>query len=158
MPYTLAEARELVRTQVQADLDPTLSLLELEDCLTRTAPASVWGAATAYTVGAVVIPTVRTGHRYRAVVGGTSGATEPTWVLGARSRQSDGTTLVWEEAGADTTELYDLRAATYAAWQLKLAKAQRYYNFSADGQTVNRKDVVDNIETNMRAWAPVGVF
>ena len=158
MPLTLAQAREAVKTNVSASIDPTLTDGEIEAILTATARASVWVTATAYLYGQRVVPVVRNGHVYVVTTPGTSAATEPTWPTAARSSVSDGTALVWQEVGADAAELYDLRAATYGAWQLKLSKAQGYFNFSADGQSANRKDVVDNIQANLRAWAPVGVY
>lgn len=157
MPYTLAQAREIVKTNVQASVDPTLTDGEVETILAATAWAGEWTAATDYAYGDRVLPTTRNGHLYVVTTAGTSDTTEPDWPTAARSSISDGADLVWQEAGAAGAEVYDVRTATYAAWQLKLSKAQGYFDFSADGQSVSRAQVVSHIERAMRAWAPVGV-
>lgn len=158
MPYTLAQAREKVKTHVQASIDPVLTDGEVETILTDTAWASVWTAATAYTYGQRVVPTVRNGHVYVVTTPGTSAATEPAWPTTARSSVSDGSALVWCEAGVTTNnELYNIRLATYEAWSLKMAKAADYVNLSAGGQSLALQQVLDNLERNRRRWAPVGV-
>lgn len=61
--------------------------------------ATAWAASTAYAVGDVVRPTVATGHCYRCIVAGTSGATEPTWPTVNGQNVTDGT-VTWDEIGA----------------------------------------------------------
>lgn len=158
MALTLAQARAVVQTNVQASIDPVLTDAEIDAILTATAGAGgVWVTGTAYTYGARVLPTVRNGHVYAVTTAGTSGATEPAWPTSARSSVTDGTTLIWQEAGTDSAELYNLRAATFDAWTLKMAKAADYVNLSAGGQSLSLQQVLTNLELNRRRWAPVGV-
>lgn len=60
-------------------------------------PEAAWRPATTYPAGAMVTPTTLDGHRYRTVLGGTSGAVEPSWK--PAGAVTDGT-VQWEEGGA----------------------------------------------------------
>jgi hypothetical protein len=151
-----ADARDLVKAEVGATLDPALTDAEIDAILTETRRGDVWAAGTAYSYGAVGMPTVRNGHAYVVVVAGTSSSTEPTWPRTAASSVSDGT-VTWREAGADWGELYDIRRAVYQAYRRKLAKAQDYLTVGGDGQTVNLQQIVQNLEAQARRWQPVSL-
>lgn len=71
---------------------------------TRTA----WVASTAYSVGAVVRPTVDNSRTYRCTIAGTASGTQPTWPTTAGATVTDGT-VTWEE----TTRTAGIFAAIY---------------------------------------------
>lgn len=64
-----------------------------------------WAASTAYSVGDVVKPTTQDGLEYVAVVAGTSGASEPTFVNveGAETTDNTVTWMARRPYGADVT-------------------------------------------------------
>src|ERR1035441_9475378 len=57
-----------------------------------------WTATVNYAVNSIVVPTVSNGHYYKAIQGGTSGGTQPTFVTGTGQRVLDGS-VVWQESG-----------------------------------------------------------
>lgn len=127
--------------------EPTLTDSELTELLTEWRRATVWAASTAYAVGDSVVPTAVNGRRYRCEVAGSSQATEPSWgtltswhVIGRQV--SDGTTLVWVDQGPAFVELWDLGGAAGAAWGLKASKAAAQYDFSSNGQTFSRSQLI----------------
>jgi len=61
--------------------------------------AQTWTTATTYTKGMLVQPTNPNGHTYVCIVGGVSGATEPTWPTDTNGVVTDGGTLSWQEDG-----------------------------------------------------------
>ena len=150
---TLAEAREQVKTNCQASLDPPLTDAEVEAILTATVRGVVWAGTTALAYGASVVPTARNGHRYQVTTAGTTGGSEPGWGTDRATAVTSGTVTL-HEAGPDWAELYDLRRATWEAYRLKLAKAQNYLTVGGDGQTVNLQQIVQNLREAARAWQP----
>lgn len=153
---TLAAAREQVKTNVGASLDPTLTDAEIDAILTAGVRGTTWAAGTAYAYGATVQPTARNGHLYRVTRAGTSASTEPSWGTADYGTTSDGT-VIWQEAGPDAAELYDVRRATWEAYRLKLTKAQNYLTVGGDGQTVDLTDIVKNLRDQARLWQPVAL-
>jgi len=157
MPLTLADAREAVKTNCQAALDPVLTDAEVEAILTATVRGAAWAAGTAHAVGAVVLPTTATGRAYRVVTGGTSGASEPTWPTASFAVVTSGT-VTYQEAGPTDGERYDVRRATWEAYQLKLAKiAGTAVNLSTPGGTIALQQMSENLERRARRWVPVEV-
>jgi hypothetical protein len=134
---TDAEDREIALERLASfaapDVEPTLSVDELEDILDQSARGTRWNDATDFAVGTVVIPTANNGHVYVVTVGGTTGATEPTWP------ESMGGTVVdneveFEEAGLYYySSLYDVRGALRKAWELKAAKASELISSADSG-------------------------
>lgn len=128
------EAFDLLVLRVQPDVVPQLTATELEDILLKHKRGSTWAASTAYSVGDVILPTVRTGHRYRAIVGGTSGATEPyvgsnRWPTDEGATVEEGSSspkLKWQEDGLEYANIYDVRAAAYECRDLKVQKASQF--------------------------------
>ena len=53
-----------------------------------------WQPSTAYPLNTAVVPVTANGRRYRAVIAGTSGATEPAWPTGTGAEVVDGT-VTW---------------------------------------------------------------
>ncbi len=60
--------------------------------------ATVWEAATAYTVGDIVRKVASNGHLYRCIVAGTSDAGEPTWPTVTGQTVVDNE-VTWAECG-----------------------------------------------------------
>jgi hypothetical protein len=123
---------------VQPNVEPQLTPDELDAILDKHLRAKTWAAETddvptVVAYGEKYIPTSRNGHVYIAVQGGTVGSTEPSWPTGVESRISDGG-VIWEEYGRDWVNPYDLRAAAYAAWNLKAAKATERTVGISDGR------------------------
>ena len=77
---------------------------------TVTETLTSWNNNSAYTVGAIIIPTTTpnrlNGHRYRCTVGGTSGGGQPTWPTGSGATVVDSGTLTWAEAGSDVAVVW----------------------------------------------------
>lgn len=129
-----ANALSLLTRWVQPDTAPELTQTEIESTLDDNRRASVWAASTAYVPGSVIVPTVKTGRRYRCIVGGTSGATEPftgseRWPTadGARVTEGDSSPqLTWQEDGPEYTSLYDIRQAAYECCDLKAQKSAQF--------------------------------
>lgn len=124
-----SEALLTLSEWVQIDVAPKLEETEIEIILDRCKRASTWASATNYDPGDVVLPTTRNGHRYRATVGGRSGATEPSWSTTDYSKLDEGSSdpnLRWIEDGPDYGNVYDLRRAAYECWALKERKATQF--------------------------------
>lgn len=120
------EANAILRRKLQADVPPELLESDIQGLLNDNIAATEWTAATAYTAGMVVVPSLsaRVGSRFVCVIGGTSGSTEPTWPTWLRGQVGDGNVL-WEEAGLEC-DLWDMGAAIQDGWDLKVAKAVVY--------------------------------
>jgi hypothetical protein len=121
-----AAARAQLILWLQPAVEPTLTTdgdgNELDTLLDNHKLASTWTAETEYSVGDEVLPTVRTGSRYRCVKGGTSGVAEPGyWPTRQAATVYDGD-AVWQQFGPDFTNIYDARAAARAGWLLKASK------------------------------------
>jgi hypothetical protein len=156
----LDDAREEVERKAQTSLDPVLTPDEVEAILAGHLRYATWAAETAYAFGDVVVPATRTGQKFRAVQGGTSGATPPFSTTGTYNpftRISDGSTLVWEEDGRDFGSPYDIRGAVHAAWELKAAKASDRIQFSADGGSFHEQQTLETCLKMVQRYAPVGV-
>lgn len=123
---------EKLELTAQPDVEPTLSIGDLDAILDRNQRASRWVTVTAYSIGDVILPTVRNGHQYLVTESGTSGATEPTWLTADGSSVTDGTVEL-EESGTDYASVYDLRGAIRECWELKAAKASEYISSSDSG-------------------------
>ncbi len=127
-------ARARLIALVEPTVTPTLTTTpdgtsEIDAILDNHRRATTWTPNTAYSSGAIVLPTVRNGHRYRCAQAGTSGATsavEPAWLTRNAATITDGDSdpmLTWAEDGPDYANIYDVRAAAHEAWMLKAAKA-----------------------------------
>jgi hypothetical protein len=152
----LAQLLEYAQAGVVPILTTTATTGEVDVILDRNKRASTWVAATAYTFGQIVQPTTRNGHKYRCIVGGTSGSTEPSWLKGQGLTLSDGSSspaLTWEENGPEFSNVYDIRQAAYECWNLKLGKASQF----ADVGSVKFSQIVDNCTKMRDSFAPLGV-
>lgn len=61
-----------------------------------------WTTAVAYSTNSIVTPTLANGHFYKAVQGGVSGGSQPTFPTGTGQQVSDGS-IIWQEAGLTNT-------------------------------------------------------
>lgn len=151
---TEEEAVELVQSQAATDEWPQVDATKVLEFVRKNKRAREWAATTAFAFGEIVAPTVRMGHYFRVVVGGTTGATEPPWSPYPRSYVYDGT-VVLQEVGPDSSEIYDTDRATSAVWGYKAGLIAGKYNVSADGQTLNRAQAYEHFKQQERDWAPV---
>lgn len=116
----------------------------------NTASASAWETETAYLVGATVTASTPADRWWLCVSPGTSGSTEPDWPsLGGlprgQSTVTDGT-VTWLDAGSEWAPTWDLNYAAELAWEQKAAKAAGRFDFTTDGQTFRRAQVLANCE------------
>lgn len=153
---TEEEALERLTDMVAADEDPTLSPEQLTRVLAaarrvdraRNSPLNLdtaddWAAATAYPPGAVV----QAGNRWwRASVPGISGAAQPSWPNLAGILKSDvivwDGSVIWIDSGTEWLPTWDLEAAAGAGWRLKAAKAAGRFDYTDEGQSFSRSQVV----------------
>jgi hypothetical protein len=138
-----------------------------------------WQPNTAYSYGDVVRPTVGNGHLYQCIVAGTSSDVEPTWPLYTApdnkvavtrphwhgfygpypgSQVTDSDTLIWIEAGFDVRAQYNVKRATYEAWQQKAAKASADYDVVVDKDKMDRSQVMANCLVMAERYRPIGGF
>lgn len=158
----------------QAESNPVITD-EIADLLSECALATLWVAATVYTTGDVVQPNTPNGHRYICIQGGTSGTTEPDWlvtdwVLNAPLDASsltyrntiieDGTSttvLTWREDGAEYAELWDMRAAAYKGWKLKASLCVCAVDVRTPDLSVSNSQVFEHCERMANKFMPVMV-
>jgi hypothetical protein len=61
-----------------------------------------WTTAVAYSTNSIVTPTVANNHFYKAIQGGVSGGSQPTFPTTTGAQVSDGS-IIWQEAGLTNT-------------------------------------------------------
>ena len=125
---------EWLQPTVAPTLTTTASTGEVDVILDRNIRAATRANATAYTVGQLMMPSTRNGHRYRCTVGGTSAAADPflgsTWPTEQGARITEGTSspaLTWIEDGPEFSSIYDVRQAAYEGWILRAHKAAQFF-------------------------------
>lgn len=146
---------------VASSEDPALNAAAMADLLimakrpddngnlpTNVSSVATWLASTRYGPGDVVQPSPASGRWWRCTVGGTSGTTQPAWpdLRGeARTARTIGDGYVtWEDAGAAWTPTWDLAAAAVEGWEQKAALAAGRFEFTTDGQSFLRQQVVEH--------------
>lgn len=144
----LAELRRLA----QPDSTPALDDVELNAILDDSQLAVFWIAETVFIFGAVMMPTVKNGHRYTCIKGGQSGATEPVWPTTNGARIADGA-AEWKEAGPDFENVFDIRAAAHQAWTVKEAKASEL--FDSPGHSLSQ--ISENCRRMAESFEPFGI-
>lgn len=177
---TLDDARLKVTDLCPQTLDPALTDNEIDAALTRTAIATTWTATTAYAFGQRIVPTAPMGRVYIVTHAGTTGATEPTWLivpvyvagrnpLGGWGFASvdplspslfglaDGT-VAWCDYGPFVGEIYDINAAAAEAWRTKARKcADRVDNSIQGAGRANESLTYERCMDQARALQPVRV-
>jgi hypothetical protein len=159
-------ARARLITLVEPTVTPALTTSpagssEIDVILDAHRRATTWAANTAYVHGAVVLPTVRNGHRYKCVQAGTSAALaadEPDWLKRNDARQTDGTSdplLTWAEDGPDYANIYDVRAAAHEAWMLKAAKVSKNFNLKIGSLSFELEQVYRHCLEMANKYAPL---
>jgi len=154
-------ARAELITYGQVNASPTLGDIEVETILDNHLLATTWVASTAYVVGDIVHPTVRNGHRYRCVVAGTSGTTEPTWRLRQAVKFTEGASdplLMWIEDGPEFRQIYDIRSAIHAAWIAKAGVAALSVDMQGANGRVYASQVYDHCIKMADRFGPLGVY
>lgn len=116
-----------LRRLAQPDSTPALDVSELDAILDDCQRASFWATAAAFEYGDVILPSARNGHHYVCRQSGATGATEPSWPTRGGAKVADGG-VIWEEAGADFDNVFDIRAAAHRAWLMKAAKASELFD------------------------------
>jgi hypothetical protein len=152
---TRAEALLRLERMLGGSTPPKLSPEELGDLLDAAALADAsgrarssdtpWTGATAYDVGALVVPTFETGRLYRVTVAGTSGEAEPLWpssgtvVLDGVTYELDTTTTptAWKPT-------YDLAVAAAEGWRQKAGLTSDRFRFGEGGDSYERQQVFEH--------------
>lgn len=158
-----AAARAELVSLVQPDSSPALTSegdgSDIDTILDRHRRATTWAAETAYTVGDVVLPTVRNGRRYVCVRGGTSGGDEPAfWPTRQGARLTDGDDdpqLLWAEDGPGFNNIYDVRAAAHEAWLLRATRSAGQFDLVLGGQRFNQSQVYEHCMKMAATFAPI---
>jgi hypothetical protein len=149
------QLREQLALNTDACSPPELSTGDLDALLADAAVAAIWQPNTVYTAGAEVVADLFSLMAYRAVQGGTSGATAPLWptwpdwaygcgwsgnpamAYGCCSMSwatiTDGG-VTWQAVGP-IEQLYDLDSAISAGWVLKADRAATLVQQSSAGQS-----------------------
>lgn len=146
-----AEARAQLADKVQQTSEPTLTNAELQRLLDSYRVVDVYGvwadtyaswvASTAYSVGALVVPTTRNGHYYRVTGAGAGGPTEPTWPTTSGGIVAlDGVTYT-EAGSAPWLGAWALNEAAAEGWRWKAGKAAGRYSFSSDVNNFQRRQI-----------------
>lgn len=147
-------ARNKVIAAVPIAVEPMLEDQEIEAILVDVQRATVWVAATVFEYGDVIYPTSRNGHVYKAVIGGTSSTTEPTWPTRDGSGVADGSTLRWQEVGRDYGNVFDIPRAINRAWHLKMGKASELMSRKTTGTTFEEQQVFEHCEKMWKSTIP----
>jgi hypothetical protein len=153
----LDEARAEVERKAETRADPALEPEEVEAVLAKHLRYATWVAFTEYEYGDVVVPSTQTGQKFRAIQGGTSGATTPfSGRVSSFAQVSDGE-VVWEEDGADSKSPYDIRGAVYEALDLKVQRSVNQNQYINDGRAQASSYLYLNLVRERDKYKPVGV-
>lgn len=113
-----------------------------------------WTTAVNYSVNSIITPTVSNGHYYKAIQGGTSGGSQPTFPTGTGAQISDGQ-VIWREAGLLNSAAPPPPGAGHIAvyagslWVLNTSPGNTANGL--DGPTCLRMSDVNNLSS----WNPI---
>jgi hypothetical protein len=161
-----AEAFAEVKRAVQPDVDPKLSYgsgetpdadSELDAIILASARAKVWETGLEVKYGERVVPTVGNGRWYRVTKAGALGDTEPTsWPEYDYGSVESGTVMLQED-GRFVGSLYDVRAAKYAAWDVRVARASNDNQYLNDARGQASSFTYLNCVRERDKYKPVGI-
>jgi hypothetical protein len=122
----------------------------------NVATVSVWTAGTFYAVGAVVTPDPADGYYWTCTTPATSGATQPDWPTTSGDQPfsvsiSDAD-VEWLYAGTVWSPTWDLNAAAAKGWQIKAGKVASRFDFTTDGQSFQRAQMLDHCRSMERSY------
>lgn len=150
-------AFDLVRTLTDADCLPVICD-EVMAIVERNQRAGIWAASTAYEFGDIVQLSPRNGHRYTCITAGTSATTFVAFPTATNYYTREGYsvadgTVVWQQVGADYTNVFDIRAAVHEGWMLKAGKA----SLLIDQAGVSASQLQSQCRLRAADYIPVGV-
>lgn len=150
-----AASTELKRL-VQDTSTPAITA-HIDALLEKHQRAALWEASTAYTVGAVIQPNDPDGHRYVCTVAGTSSTTEPDFDTTRDCLTGDGDDLVWKEAGPEYLSLWDLQAAAYDGWVMKMTLALCAVDVKTGDNSVSNSQIFEHCKAMVAKYAPTWI-
>lgn len=137
---TELDALATLRRKCAPDQEPTLDAAELLACLTEARRYTTHITGVAVAVGDRVVSASPNGRVYRCIVAGTTAGSAPAWPTTSGGyigqRISDGTAVVWEDAGPAPSSAWDMAAAVRAAWQIKAAKDAAIIDYASGSDRV----------------------
>lgn len=152
---TLAEAVARLESMGILLPEPQLPLQVVEDILARSARSGIRANSTAYSYGDTVIPATANGRVYECVTAGTSASTAPAFPAFGYQRLGqqivDGT-VKWRDVGAAHAERYDINAAARECWLWRAQQLSSKFDYSADGQSMNRSQLYDHAIAQARRY------
>ena len=160
-----SEAFAEVSAAVVPDENPVLTkgdgeepdpAMELDAAILGAVRGVLWSASATFTYGQIVFPTARNGHRYKVVTAGTGDATEPTWPTGIGGQVSSGT-VIFEEAGGDYSNIYNLRKAKYDALDRKVKKAMNENQYLQDSRGQASSYLYLNLVRERDKYVSIGI-
>jgi hypothetical protein len=161
---TIAQQRTaavaLVVLNCQIAVEPAVTQAEIEAAIDKYKMADIWTLSTPYTVGDVVLPTARNGHRYRCVKGGTSGATEPDWLTRDGATITDGsgeTAMRWQEAGMDYANVFDVDGCCFEVLGWKVKRCAVAIDQRLPVGALNASQIYDHWKELRAQYAPLGM-
>jgi hypothetical protein len=153
-------AMDELKRLTESDTEPVLDeAVDLSPILNAAQICSLWEAGKAYSYGDVVVPTTanQNGRMFRCIKAGTSASIEPSWTPYYYGRVSDGSTLIWQECGAQPKSLWDMNAAAYNGWLAKAAKVAPDFDFSGAGESYRRSQVYEQCLKQAARFAPTRI-
>jgi hypothetical protein len=150
-----------VKRRAQVTVAPVIADEDITAILSEYQLASIWENAHLYVVGEEILPTTRNGHRYRCIVGGTSGATEPTFPTDLGGRVAEGTgnpKLTWQEVGGDYDNVFDIRGLTYAILDLKVKRCAIAVDQKTPVGSLSASQMYEHWKKERDGYAPLGVY
>lgn len=162
-------ARTRLDLMIDTSSDPAIADHELDEILdsarrvdaagnpfTNVDTAPTWEPSTVYQYGAVVTADPAGGRWWLCTTPGTSGTTQPSWPdQGTQAPflttvSEDG--VVWTDAGTAWAPTWDLNAAAAEGWRIKAGRAAGRFNFTTDGQTFARSQVIAHCRAQERSY------
>lgn len=161
MAITRDQALAYVTLHAQTNSYPEIDIGTVGTFVDSNRRYSTWTANTAYAVGDYIVPTVPNGRIYKAVVAGTSSATEPgfpVYVLYKSYRINDGTALIWQDYGIISTDQYDTRSAVRSLWIYKAGILANQVDASDDRSNVKLSLLQSQFLTMAEKYRPFEVI